>query len=384
MDNNFYCSQKFDSLTIDLLRYETGTCPCDDPVKIDIDWLKKNPGQLHNIPQKIKDRQDMLENIPAASCEKQCWAPKRSGLPSRQILMNTQIRTSIDTECDPKYIVVNLGNLCNLTCSYCCKQYSHSWANDLKKNGPYNDSDRYNLTTKDQIIIKLKQNKSTAYDYLLNEISQYQNIDKLSFTGGEPLLYTGLVDLINRFSQVKTIGISTGLGLPTATLKKILDGIDNISNVTMSVSCEGLDEFYEFNRFGNSYGLFTDNLNLLKLYGVKILIMSVVSNLTIFGLIEFQKEYKEYPIRYQFCNDPDFMHLSVLDSDSKKLLIDQFIDSNISVKSEIIEALQMPYSAETKTTFCNFVIEFAKRRNLSLDIFPATLVKWIKEGQYVV
>jgi hypothetical protein len=172
--------------------------------------------------------------------------------------------------------------------------------------------------------------------------------------------------------------------LPTATLKKILDGIDNISNVTMSVSCEGLDKFYEFNRFGNSYSLFTDNLNLLKSYGVKILIMSVVSNLTIFGLIEFQKADKEYSIRYQFCNDPDFMHLSVLDSDSKKLLIDQFVDSNILVKSEIIEALQMPHSVETKTTFCNFVIEFAKRRNLSLDIFPVTLVKWIKEGQYVV
>ena len=49
MDNReYYCSQKFRFIKIDLESNTMYTCDAAKPHSIDLQWLEKNPGQLFN------------------------------------------------------------------------------------------------------------------------------------------------------------------------------------------------------------------------------------------------------------------------------------------------------------------------------------------------
>ena len=75
MVDNFYCSQKFTSLSIDLEKRLLYSCCSAVPEKIDLDWLQQNPGMLFNSPNLQQERQAMLDNMPVPGCQQSCWTP---------------------------------------------------------------------------------------------------------------------------------------------------------------------------------------------------------------------------------------------------------------------------------------------------------------------
>jgi hypothetical protein len=382
IEQNFYCSQKFWWLTVDLEKRKTYSCCVADPDDIDFDWLDANPGQLFNTPRLQQDRVDMLNNQAVKSCETNCWRPERQGLQSRRLQMHSQQRSHTDPQITaPEKLQIVLGSTCNLTCAYCCKTYSSAWARDLRDHGPYLAQPRFELSAKDQVILKLSHNdlaETERFQQLVQEVSAL-SAQRVLITGGEPFLYNGLSRLID--SLPGEITVFTGLGVDAGRLDRQLSSLGDPARITIAVSAENCGLRYEFNRYGNTWDKFQRNLALVESKGHRVCFSTVISNLTIHGLLEFYERYPAYEKLHNFCNEPDFLALNVLDKTTKSDLIDRISETNIDIKQQILETMQQEPTIQQQQDFAVYIGEFARRRSLDLDIFPDSMLKWIN---YVV
>ena len=111
--------------------------------------------------------------------------------------------------------------------------------------------------------------------------------------------------------------------------------------------------------------------------GIPIRFGAVVSNLTIFGLAEFAYKYKDFPIFYDFCADPNYLKVNVVDPTSKDRLVKEISESTISLKDTIVNDIQAEPTDAQRTQCQLFITEYAKRRNLDLDVFPNSMLQWL-------
>jgi molybdenum cofactor biosynthesis enzyme MoaA len=384
---NYFCSQKFSILSVDFERRNLRSCNVAAAQPIDLSWLSHNPGQLFNTPNLQNERQQMLNNQPAASCEDMCWSAERQGLPSRRTMMQTQTSQLLPIQAQPTTLVITLGSTCNLTCVYCCKEFSTAWYRDIQEHGDYSLGNRFQITVKDKIVNRLSQGEHVAsegYDLLMQEIAKFDSVETVDFAGGEPFLYNHMPDIVNSLPTSTHIRLFTGLGVNPVRFQQQLDKINDWSNITVFVSAETLGDRYEFVRYGNSFDKFLTNLNLLRAHGCQVVFRSVISNTTVFDIVAFKKYFAEYEVTYQFCAEPDFLAVNVLDQQTKHELIENFNASDVAIKDQIIQALEQPYTDQQKSQFQQYLQEFAARRKLLLNIFPDSMTHWLELEQHHV
>jgi organic radical activating enzyme len=380
MVDNFYCSQKFTGLSVDLEKRLLYSCCSAVPEKIDLNWLKANPGQLFNSLALQQERQDMLDNRPVASCQQVCWTPESQGLESRRTQHKTYKLTHTDTRTvEPENLNIILGSTCNLTCVYCCKQYSTAWTRDIENNGVYFDSARFNLVPLDKILSRISQNEhkqSEGFDIIVKELSNYKNLKEIVISGGEPFLYNGFPDLLNSLTNNENLLFYTGLGVDSRRLITQLGRINHKEKITAVVSAETCDQLYEFVRYNNTYQKFLENLKILQDH-MAVKFFSVLSNLTIHGIIDFVDRFSEHNFSYNFCNDPSYLSINVLDDHTKHRLAKLILDSNVELKDNIVESMMQPCTELQRQQLSSYLSQYAQRRNLTLDIFPLSMLQWL-------
>lgn len=380
MVDNFYCSQKFTSLSVDLEKRLLYSCCSAVPEKIDLDWLKENPGQLFNSLKLQQERQDMLDNQPVASCQQACWLPESQGLQSPRTQHKTYNLTHTDTKTvEPEKLNIILGSTCNLTCVYCCKQYSTAWTRDITANGTYFDSARFNLVPLDKILSRISQNeheRSEGFDIIVKELSNYKNLKEIVIDGGEPFLHNGFPELLNSLTDNENLLFYTGLGVDSRRLITQLDCIKHKEKITAVVSAETCDRLYEFIRYNNTYQKFLENLKIMQDH-MTVKFSSVLSNLTIHGIVDFVDEFSDQVSFYNFCNDPTYLSINVLDDRTKNALAESILNSNIKLKDNIVTTMMKPCSELQRQQLSSYISQYAQRRNLTLDMFPLSMLQWL-------
>lgn len=388
MDSKFYCSQKFWWLSVDLMKRQTLSCCAASPEKIDIKWLKENNKSIFNTPKLQEERKMMLQNIPVVSCESTCWKAEQENKISRRLSSNSNIITHTDIESSPETLHILVGSDCNMSCSYCCKQYSSGWYKDILTNGPYNidnNDDRYILNTRDKLLSKISQRdvlNHTTTNFLLDNVEKMVNdssLEKIVITGGEPFLYNNLENLINKLGNTKIVEVYSGLGINTDRFLREINKIKHNKNLVLSISAENTKEYYEFNRYGNSWKRFIDNINCLKDNGIKFKFNCTISNLTVFGIKKFYNTFKDINMNYQACTDPDFLSINVLDNNSKEQIKKDVELLDTKLKSIILNSINKPFTEQQCKNLSTFIKEYTKRRNLNLNIFPKTFYNFLKE-----
>ena len=375
---DYYCNQKFWWLSIDMQRQQQASCCAAASSDIDFAWLSNNPGSLFNTPLLLQERQQMLNNECVDSCKSNCFVPEQQGLVSRRITDQGYLRSHSSLTASPRTVNIVLGTTCNLTCVYCCKQYSSSWQKDIVEHGPYLDSDRFRIWPNDQL---LKHNDLVAdvkYQTLMHELS-CMNPEVVHISGGEPFLYNNLVDMVNNL-QAKTVRIHTGLGVDTARFGHLIDKFGGKTNLEILISAETQGPLYELVRSGNSYQRFLDNCKILQQSGLITRFMSVISNLTVLGLLDFYQSYSTSYIHWIMCNEPDFLSVHVLDPETKNKLRSDLSMSGLPARHMILQNLESEPSALQHSQFAVYVKEFARRRQLDLSILPQSLLTWIHHG----
>jgi organic radical activating enzyme len=388
-DNKYYCSQKFTWLSVEIEKRLSYSCCSATPHKIDLLWLKDHPGQLFNTELLQLERQQMLDNIPVASCETACWTAEKNGLDSRRILQKTNLKTYTDKKIiSPTTLNIILGSTCNLTCSYCCKQYSSAWRKDIVDNGSYLDQDRFTLNNQDKILHKISQSKhadTDSYKFLLDTVSDFNCIETVYISGGEPFLYNNLPTLVNKFVNVPKVIVVTGLGISPKRFLNQLEKIRHNKNLQIEVSGENCEHLYEFNRYNNSWSRFLTNLSILKEKEFGIKFSMVISNLTVFGFKDFYQKFQYEEKQHNWCTDPSFLSVNVLDDLSKEQIIKQLQNETFDIKDQLISSIKKPCSEQQRKDFSIYLSEFSKRRKLDLDIFPASMLQWLNlKDNYVV
>ena len=378
---DYYCSQKFWWLNVDLGKFQTFSCCAATPQRINVNWLKNHPGNLFNTPELIDERQSMIDNRLVDSCNATCWVPESQGKPSRRLIMETQNKTHLDVIAAPEILNIVVGSDCNMTCVYCCKFYSSAWARDIVSDTYPVDvtDDRFTINALDKTVASVSQKQITAtvsHQTILDEVislSQSPKLQEIIITGGEPFLYLDLARLVGSIPSRVPVTIWSGLGVDEHRFVRELQKLTD--NVTVVVSAENIGPAYEFVRYGNTWQKFNNNLNQLKKQGISYKFNATVTNLTAPGLMEFVSWAQDVPINFQLCNDPDFLSIGVLDANTKELLRSTFS----GLPDFISHALDITPSDQQVCNLKAYVNEFSHRRSLSTLVFPKTLVDWLKQ-----
>jgi organic radical activating enzyme len=370
-----YCNQKFWWLNVDLTRKQQYSCCAATPSEIDIQWLSKNSGKLFNTPLLHEERRAMLNNDPVASCYDNCVQAENHGLVSRRYLEQGHVKTHTEIESSPTLVNVVIGSTCNLTCVYCCKQYSSAWLKDIEKSGPYLDTNRFKIFPNDQVKKHFDIQADSDYKLLLDELAVLAP-DTIHISGGEPFLYNNLYNLVSE-SSAKTIKINTGLGVDPVRFEQQINRLRDIKNIEILVSSETVGKLHELVRYGNEFERFETNLQTVQRSGLKHSIVSVISNLTVLGMMDFHSCYQDIESYFLLCNDPEFLAVNVLDSVTKDAVIAQIQKSDHPAKSIILENIVKPVTVQQHKDFSQYIKEFASRRNIELDVLPESLIHWI-------
>ncbi len=382
----YYCANKFRFLKIDLESRTTYNCHAARPHAIDFAWLEKNPGQLFNTPINVHEREQMLRNERNASCEYNCWPAEDRGAPSHRLISGGQIFTHGQSITQPEIIDITVNTDCNLTCSYCCKEFSTSWRNDILQNGDYTttaEPERYRANNMDKILSLASQTErfnTSQTKTILSEITQASTSARtIIISGGEPFLSKYLMDIVTQASHVPEIIIFTGLGVHINRFEKLLDALCDFSNVTLMISAETVGSYYEFNRYGMTWTDFEKKIDLLYKKNMRFDFSSVISNLTVAGFADFYRRFADHKIKFECVSRPDFLAPYVLDDQTKHSVIKQIESIDFAKKQTIIDSLRPDSSPQERKDLSVFLKEFVRRRsNISLSIFPSTFTQWIE------
>lgn len=392
-ERDYYCSYKFKYLKIDLESKTTYNCHAATPHPIDFTWLKNNPGQLFNTDTSINERQQMLTNQRNKSCEQNCWRAEDGGAQSPRLYQGGNKKTHSQLITHPEIIDLTIGGDCNLTCSYCCKEFSSAWRRDIVNNGDYSmtqSDERFCATNKDRLLLKISQSelKSTLhYQTLMDEIRlNLASLKTLIVTGGEPLLDNQLIDVLEKLELPPTVEINvyTGLGVSQRRFENFIAKLSNLKNLLLIVSAEGIGKHLEFNRYGNKWNDFDAKIKLLEKSGIRLKFQSQISNLTIFGYTEFVNHFLLHPIDLTFVYQPHMMAPHVLDDKSKHQIQNSISTLPGHMQIAIKKSIQKNPTDLERRNLREFLAEFTRRRpDLNLNIFPTSFLKWM-ELPYVV
>lgn len=392
---DYYCSMKFRFLKVDLSAKTTYNCHAASPHPVDFDWLQEHPGQLFNTTINVSERKQMLLNQRNSSCEQNCWSAEDCGAQSPRELQGGKTKTHLNSVTSPEIIDITVGSNCNLTCSYCCKEFSSSWRRDILENGNYqltnfNNDNRYIADNKDKVLAGISQPSLKAtnhYQTLMQEIKlAAPNLKELIITGGEPLLDNALIDTIQELDLAPdaVVELYTGLGVNINRFLKILTKLENIPGLTIRVSAECVGKWLEFNRYGIQWDDFEKKIQLIKDRGIKLEFQSTVTNLTIFGFAEFYRRFCNEQIILTFAYQPTMMSPYVLDDTSKNQLRKEFKTLPEKYKNMLLKSIQSNPSEQQRVNMAEFLSEFVSRRaDLSLEIFPKEFLQWL-EIEHVV
>jgi organic radical activating enzyme len=350
-------------------------------------WLDQYPGQLFNTPHLQQERTMMLQNQPVASCNTACWQPENQGKSSRRLVWKSNVLAETDVQASPKELNIIIGNDCNMTCVYCCKQYSSAWLRDLSENGTYHTvdtgDDRFEINNVDRILLRVGQkalSKSESTQRLLTEIHSIllsSTITRVAVTGGEPFLYLGLAELVKSIPSHIKVEIQSGLGVDSRRLARELEKLP-VAQIEVGISVETTNQLYEFVRYGNTWKQLVENIQILKDLAIPYSFTSVISNLTVHGIGDFIKYAQDATVRYSPCNDPDFLSISVLDANSKDQILQSADQLPPALASMIVKSIAVEPTELQRRNLNEYVNEFSKRRNiLPSAVLPQSLLEWM-------
>ena len=205
-------------------------------------------------------RQKFLRNERPDGCSK-CWSVEDAGGVSKRIISNQKYVKEYNDAAlyeNPKlkFIDLKLGNICNLKCRICGVYSSSKWINDQLKIS-VNDKDKYIEMNRAGQWPREAETFWEDLKGLANEITS------LEITGGEPFLIQEHFDFLRHCvdtGNAHRIDIhynTNGTQFPQ-------DAIENIwphfRKVEVAFSIDGLDEEFEFQRYGANWQEVSENI----------------------------------------------------------------------------------------------------------------------------
>jgi len=186
IDTEPTCQAKWNWSTIYLTNSASASCHRTTQYKFDLDSFD----DFHNLPEKLRDRQMMLDGQwPGNGCE-YCRKIEDAGGSSDRMFNNTSNNATPEEVLTnprairvvPKMVEVYFDNTCDLKCTYCGPWYSSAWAAENQRHGSWQ-----NKTFQLIDNYKKSDNRRAYVEKFWSWWDQhYQQVTHFQFLGGEP------------------------------------------------------------------------------------------------------------------------------------------------------------------------------------------------------
>ncbi|WP_372652570.1 twitch domain-containing radical SAM protein [Halobacteriovorax sp.] len=301
-------------------------------------------------------RSQFLKGSYEKAC-KGCYADEESNLQSKRDEYIKSYRFEPSQQAfaysDIKRLELFLSNKCNFNCRTCGSFFSTSWNKD-------------NLAlSRDTFIHKPPTQKQMKE---LLEISK--SLDSIYIAGGEPLICQELYLLLEsfvKFNNECNITINTNLSTLQFQRFDLLSYIEELPNLNLNISLDGLYEKGEYIRNGLNFNRLETYLDQLSTTKVKVSFIITVSILNILDIdkiilyIVKSQPIQNFSIEINFVQDPSFYNIQILPDPVKSLII-------ASLYSSIIEfnlSPKLKYHSYKLLSICTFLKVSNNLSNLS-------------------
>lgn len=421
-----FCAAKWLNATIWLNSGMTASCHHPIPHHIPLHELEKDPTAIHNTEHKKRMRAMMLKGHRPPECE-YCWKIEDIGKDhisdrvfKSEIYSNEAIQKIANLPWDESVTLETLeiafDRTCNFACSYCSPHFSSTWAQDIKKNGPYQNlpTDTYNHYISDQSQVDQYKNKNNPYvEAFWKWWPQLKiNLKQLRITGGEPFLsphvWRLLEDIdIENLNEMK-LAINSNLGWEEKTLEKLIAVSQRVPHLEIYTSNESFGSSAEYIRDGLNWQRWTSNIeNLLERGNIKALhMMMTVSCLALFSITEFLdqildwKKKSKIPVIFSvnIMRHPVFQSVFALPAEMRSQFSDQIsqwtyknrsllLDFEISSLERFSDYLTSVEKGTERSSpqpvlardLKRFIVQYDQRREKSYkSSLPKVAVQWIE------
>jgi len=313
------CQLKWTWSTVYLTEGTTASCHRTTHHKFDYDIF-----DFHNTPEKIQDRERMLQGQwPKSGCE-YCRNIELAGGASDRITNldfwkfdqpKEIIADLTATSVTPKILEIYFNNTCNLKCTYCGPWFSSLWDDEVVRFG----GEAYSIDSNFEI------NKQKCFNWLTQNIHE---LHQLNVLGGEPLYqeeFDQLLDVLETTpSPELTLTFFSNLAVSQDKLIEKINRIEQLKDrghikklmITASLDCWGPEA--EFARFPLSLQTWEKNFNyILNKEWITIVIGSTITPLTIKSLYVLMEKINEWnkqrPVYWygNSVNYPDWMFINM-------------------------------------------------------------------------
>jgi len=277
-----FCGAKWYNATIWLGSGMTTSCHHPLPHKIDLEEIKTNPSAIHNTLQKKLERKQMQNGDRPKGCE-YCWKIEdidRNNISDRvyksKIFTNKDLDTAYssdhNTDVNLKTLEIAFDRTCNFACTYCNPAFSSTWANNIKRLGPYTGMEtdgRNHFTHAHDSAEPYKKDESNPYVeafYKWWETDLHKSLDELRITGGEPMMSPNLWRLLDwietqgdKMNPDMRIAINSNLGAKQSIIDRFKGKLKGFDNFHLYTSMEATFGQAEYIRDGLDYGEWFSN-----------------------------------------------------------------------------------------------------------------------------
>lgn len=254
IDTATACQFKWTWSSLYLPKGTTNSCHRCQHWKIDHNKF----GDFHNLPDKLKDRENMLNGKwPGNGCEYCKSVEDAGGQSERLAYTNTMDLVPIELETDPTAIKVTprvlevyFRNICNLACVYCSAVNSSVIEAEYNKFGPISSNPHY-----------VKNFTSIHHEEYINEFWKWMELNSghlkiFNVLGGEPLYHDEFDQCIEFFDKHPnpelTFGIFSNLKHDEHKFKDKINRIDKLISankikkfeIVCSIDCWGKESEY--------------------------------------------------------------------------------------------------------------------------------------------
>jgi pyruvate-formate lyase-activating enzyme len=404
------CLLKWSWSTINIETSTTSSCHRTRPGKIDPD----NFGNFHNIPEKIRAREDMLAGQwPGNGCEYCQKVEDHGGISDRKMtLMRHHGADKIPpelfedpnaTSVTPTILEVYFNNTCNLSCVYCIPNLSSKWNDEIRKFGPI-DLPGFKLEKFTANNDRYHKMVSDLWKYLA-EKDRYKIIRQFQVLGGEPLLQKELDQTISFWqshpNDSLTINLISNLMLPHQQFVEKISKFEQlvksnaiyILEITASLDCWGREQ--EYARTGLDLDIWEKNFEyLLDKPWINLSIHSCINVLSIKTLPDLitkivnwnklrpDSKYIEHSFDFVLAGQQNGLHPTtfgpgVFDNDFEKVidLMPTETGNQLSAKQHMQGLARLvkntPKNLEKIDTLISYLDELDRRRNADWrTVFP--------------
>jgi len=291
------CQLKWTWSTLYLTTEQTASCHRTHLHKFDI-----NAFDFHNTPEKLQDRQRMLQGQwPTTGCDYCRNIEEAGGASDRMTNLDFPgIHAPPELDHDPmaihvtpRILEVYFDNTCNLKCLYCGPYFSSLWDAENKHHGHFQ---RGNLQIPSNFVksSRIDSNKQRLFEWLK---TNSQHLAVFNILGGEPLYQRELDQCLGLFEahpapELK-LQIFTNLNAPlervqamVARVKRLIDN-DHLREfeITASLDCWGAPQ--EYVRYPLNLQVWQQNFEyLVGQPWINLIINSTITPLTVKTLPE--------------------------------------------------------------------------------------------------